>query len=630
MNQNNHSLLEKLRYKFENTLSAGASAMIAWLAIATLFIIIVAAIVLSLTQLVPEWSFAENLWQSFMRTVDPGTMAGDEGWWFRILSLLVTIGGIFILAILIGILTSGIEEKLDELRKGRSKVLEQNHTLILGWSSKIYAIVNELILANENQHKPKVVILADADKVEMEDDLKNKIADFKNTQVIVRSGSPLEATDIAVVSPNAARSIIVLSPDEDNNPDTKVIKTVLALTNSKNRKNTPYHIVAEIKDKDNMEAAHLVGGKEAVYVLSADLISRVTAQTCRQSGLSLVYTEMLGFDGSEIYFTAEKSLVGKSFKHACYAYETTSVIGVLTDKNDILINPNANYIIEPTDQLIAISEDDDTLILSGKTNITINEKAINITQDEALTQEKTLILGWNEKGYQILEELDNYVGQNSETLIIAELDITQQINQLNAVTTNQNIRFIKGNTTSRATLQQAKPASFKNIVVLSYIDERDVQESDANTLITLLHLRNFSEEAGKPFSIVSEMLDIRNRELAEVAKADDYIVSDNLISLMLTQMSEDKNLKQVYDVLFEADGSEIYLKPAEKYLTLKTEVDFYTVLEAAFKRQEVAIGYRKNKDAWNPENNYGVMFNPDKSQTVTFEPGDTIIVLAED
>jgi hypothetical protein len=35
------------------------------------------------------------------------------------------------------------------------------------------------------------------------------------------------------------------------------------------------------------------------------------------------------------------------------------------------------------------------------------------------------------------------------------------------------------------------------------------------------------------FSIVSEMLDLRNRELMESAKVDDFIVSDHLVSLML-------------------------------------------------------------------------------------------------
>ena len=38
--------------------------------------------------------------------------------------------------------------QLDELRKGRSKVLEKDHTLILGWNSKVFPIVSEICIAN--------------------------------------------------------------------------------------------------------------------------------------------------------------------------------------------------------------------------------------------------------------------------------------------------------------------------------------------------------------------------------------------------------------------------------------------------------------------------------------------------
>ena len=88
-----------------------------------------------------------------------------------------------------------------------------------------------------------------------------------------------------------------------------------------------------------------------------------------------------------------------------------------------------------------------------------------------------------------------------------------------------------------------------------------------------------SDKAGKDFSVVSEMLDIRNRDLAIVAKADDFIVGDNLISLMLSQLSENKDLKKVYDILFEAEGSEIYLKPINGYLKTGESVNFYNILE---------------------------------------------------
>ncbi|MBI5829315.1 MAG: hypothetical protein HZB20_07185, partial [Chloroflexi bacterium] len=47
-----------------------------------------------------------------------------------------------IISALIGIINNGIEDKLDELRKGRSNVIESGHTVILGWSPQVFSIIS--------------------------------------------------------------------------------------------------------------------------------------------------------------------------------------------------------------------------------------------------------------------------------------------------------------------------------------------------------------------------------------------------------------------------------------------------------------------------------------------------------
>ena len=544
------TLKEKFRYYFENTMSSGPSGVIKWLAIVSLAIVLLLGLVILIFGIKESGDaesplgFFEGAWQSLMATLDSGTMGGDpaDAWPFRIVRFIATLVGIFVISILIGSISSGIDEKIDELKKGKSKVLETNHTLILGWSEKVFSIIKEIIEANSNQKNPSIVILADRDKVEMDDEIREKIEDFKNTKIICRSGSPLESSAINVVNPNAARSIIVLA-NEEANADTYVIKSVLALTNGKNRKKEAYHIVAEVKDPKNMEAAELVGNNETVFVLSSNLISKITAQTCRQSGLSVVYTELLQFDGDEIYFNEEKSLAGKTYKDALFAYNTSSIIGLFTSDKNVLINPPMDTVINNGDQVIAISEDDDTVKISGMSSWNIKHDVFNNFEKDDVKTEHSLILGWNNRGTSIIEELDNYVAKGSEVLILAdsEIDIEASLTDLKANVKN-------------------------HIILLSYKDGMDVQESDAITLICLLHLRAISEKVNKDFSIVSEMLDIRNRDLGVVAKADDFIVGDNLISLMLSQLSENKDLKKVYDILFDADGSEIYLKPVSRYV----------------------------------------------------------------
>ena len=102
--------------------------------------------------------------------------------------------------------------------------------MILGWSDSIFTIVRELTVANESRRKPVIVVLADRDKVEMEEDLRAKVTDFRGTRVICRSGSPMDLDDLALSSHASARSVILLAPEGSEDPDSEVIKTLLALT----------------------------------------------------------------------------------------------------------------------------------------------------------------------------------------------------------------------------------------------------------------------------------------------------------------------------------------------------------------------------------------------------------------
>lgn len=632
---NNIHWRDRLRYRFENTLARGTVAIIGWLALVSLIIVLLAAIALVVFGLgtdpddpASRYGFFEGAWQSMMHALDAGTLAGDSGWALRGLMLLVTIGGIFIVSSLIGTITAGLDSKLTELRKGRSRVIEHDFTLILGWSSKVYSLIGELIVANENQKAPRIVILADRDKVEMDDDIRAKFSSTKNTRVICRSGDPLDLDDLAVVSPNNARSVVILAPEGDN-PDIHVIKSVLALTNNPNRRKEPFHIVAEIRDEKNLEAAELVGNGEAIYVRGEELIARVTAQTCRQSGLSVVYTELLNFDGAEIYIKPEPNLAGKPFRHAIAAYKDSTVIGLMRSDGEVLINPPMVLLCRPSDSIIAISDDDDTLVLDQHQPPAPDMAAIAHGTPRAAKPERTLLLGWNAKAESIIRELDNYVAPGSELIVMCDRDVRDTLLALSKSMQRQRLRFARGDTSNRARLDALNVPSYDHIILLSYND-LPVQEADAQTLITLLHLRNIAEQHNVDLNIVSEMMDLRNRALAQVAKADDFIVSDNLVSLMLSQLAENRVLDKVLRVLFSADGSEIYIRPISDYIEVDRPVNFYTVLEAAARRGETAIGYRKMQYSDDAERGYGVKLNPRKDEIVKFAANDMIVVLAED
>lgn len=627
-------LRERWNYWFDNFMSRGTIALIGGLGVVSLLIILFfgALVTLGGTWLGPEGSteampITESTWYSLMRTLDAGTMGGDQGWGFRWTMLGVTLCGIFIISILIGIVTAGVEGKIEDMRKGRSRVLESNHTVILGWSPQIFTIIPEIIAANENQKSGVIAILADQDKVEMEEAVRDRVGKTGKTKVICRSGQPIDPTDLEIISPHTARSVIILPPEEGD-ADSYVIKTALALTNNPKRRPEPYHIVTQVNSVRNLNVVKMVGARDEINaVLSGDLIARVTAQTSRQSGLSIVYTELLNFGGDEIYFKEEPTLSGKVFGDAILAYEDSCVMGIMQD-GVIKLNPPMDTRIAPGDQLIVIAADDDKIVLSGLTQYPIQSDQLRTTSARAAAQpEKGLLLGWNESAATIVRELDNYVAKGSTITVVADESFEAAVLEVEELE-NQKLIFRPGDTTDRELLNELNVAEYDHVIALADVN-LDPQEADARTLITLLHLRDISEKDSTPFSIVSEMLDLRNRELAEVARVDDFIVSDHLISLMLSQLSENGKLYDVFTDLFDPEGSEIYLKPVTDYVATGQPVNFYTVIEAARRRGEVAIGYRIVSEMRDPEKAYGVRTNPKKSQEITFTAEDKIIVLAE-
>lgn len=631
-----HSLRQRLRYHFENTLASGTGAVIAWLAVLSLLIVIVAAGLISVFQIPSSpdtqesWGFWEGLWNSLMRTLDAGNMADDAGWMLRMVTLFVTIGGIFIVATLIGSIGAGFENAIEQLRKGKSVVIESGHTIILGWGPKVFRIVAELVVANANQKRPRIVIMADRDKVEMEDELRQKLPDTRNTRIICRTGSPIDMDDLRLVSMNEAKSIIILSPEDSDYPDTWTIKSILAITNNPERRKEPFHIVAELRDTRNLEAAELVGGDELRVVPAPEIISKLTAQTCRQSGLSVLYSELLDFDGSEIYMAEERSLVGKTYRHIVSAYDESTVIGIRKADGRTLVNPAMDHVLLEGDKVIAITLDDDTMLPSKSPAPSPDESLIVGYARPEARPESTLIMGWNEKGPSIIREIDNYVAPGSTLLVVSDIELPpSDRGELDTLLRNTRLEWRQADITARRVIEETEPDRFDHIILLCDPD-MPVQEADARILIALLHLRNYAERTGRDLNIVSEMRDVRNRSLAEVARADDFIVSDDMVALLIAQISENRDLWAVFDSLFSDYGSEVYIRPVGQYVETGVEMDFHTVIEAAARKGETAIGYRILRHSQNPAQAYGIVANPVKSKRISFSPEDRIIVLAED
>ena len=354
---------------------------------------------------------------------------------------------------------------------------------------------------------------------------------------------------------------------------------------------------------------------------------------------------------SRIYI---QGLSERRFADAREIYQQAQVKGVRFINGRTQIHPPMNTRLEKCDEIIAISEDDDTVKRSSKTQAEIDElidrRLIIPTnhRQPVRKSEKTLVLGWNHRAPEIIRQLDEYVAPGSIVSVFAHIPDESLVNSLPLKNITPNCKC--GDRTDSDHLNKMKIISYDHVIVLS-ADNQSIQQADSRTLHTLLHLRHIAAQSEHSpfilsevrdssnkelvdhmFSIVTEIRDGSNRQLAEVTHADDFIVSDKLVSLMLAQVSEERRLLDVFTELYRSRGSEVYLKPITDYIRIeeKTETNFHTIVKAARQHGEVAIGYRLGAYMFSIDNNYGVFLNPNKSERVTFTEKDKVIVMALD
>ncbi|MDP8955671.1 MAG: potassium transporter TrkA [Actinomycetota bacterium] len=615
----------RLRYRFDNLVASGTRPLIVGLAVATVALILVAATVQAILRINVDGlqvGFLEALWLSLLRTLDPGTMADDVGWPFRVISLIVTLGGVLIVSSLIGLLANGINQRVMELGRGRTLVAETGHTLILGWSPAVFTILSELVLANRNLRRASVVVLAPFDKSEMDQELKTRIRDRGPTDIVVRTGSPYEAADLSIVNPTAAKSIVVVRPDNEDG-DAFVVKTVLALISS-NLLRPGASCVAEMRDQSMAESLRQVVPDSVDVVQSQGIMARITAQVCRQPGLGKAYQDLLDFGGDEIYFRREPSLRGMTFGDALLCFDDSSVIGLRRRDGTVVLNPPMETVIAQEDEIIAVAEDDDRIRFTGRASF-----EPQVTADSAHSSEREpehfLILGWNELAPRIIRELDHYVSSGSEVVVVPNGSAPAD-NGVSGGLRNIKVEWRSASIdadTLDGDLAGDRPLD--HVLLLSDRRRGSEATADARALMTLLQIRQWIHRSGHDINVVLELLDERDVALVPPSPAEEFIVSEQFTSLLMAQLSENAEVGHVFADLLDEAGSELYLKPANLYAPPQ-EVAYGNVVAAARARGEVALGYRSGSAG---DGHRGVVLNPPKSSRIRLASHDSVLVLAE-
>ena len=626
---NKVNFLKRLRYNFDNSLSKpGAFVGYVFIAIIILAFVMTAvqgaiAAVAALNEPLDPATYFFVFWESFTKILGIGSTAA---WGAQIINTIYWAIGIAISGAVIGFISAQIIRAVTKLQEGKSAVIESGHTLILGWSNRVFPILSELAIANENVRKPRVVIFASATRALMEAEIRSRVPNLGKLRVITRTGDSTNPEDLKRANVSSAKSIIILDADETG--DATIVSTVLAVKSV--NANPKTRIIAELDDEHTAEAITSATNGQVIAVRSQNVIARVTAQASRQPGLAAVTLDLLDFAGDEIYITAIPELVGKTYADALLAFNQASVIGLVDANGVSQINPSSTTKILAGTKVIAIAQDDDKIVYTGIREDLKNKKVSTAAFKKA--PEHLLFIGWSSMGRAVVRELAQFLPKGSTVHIVAESRHVA-LEELKGLKFGTNIKVTHASVSGDIDelIEAASAKRYNEIVILGYREAISVAEADSQTMLTMLQMNQIFEATNnrvEPTRLVAEILDSRKAELARVAAVDDMVVSDNLAALLIAQVSENPDLAKVFDDLFDADSASLSVKPIDTYTKVGNPIEYAELVAIGRAHGESVIGYRTLEGSKNQASS-GVKLNPIKSMMFTPAKGDGLIVVGD-
>ena len=642
-----YSLRKRLQFRFDCIMSKGVMSKIGLLLIVTLLFVFVmgilsAIIIGDISGMLPWTS-----WKTLMYTLDPGNLDGAEGTHLYIAMMLVaTLYGLFFTAVLIGLINDAISQKMDSLARGKGNVIAEGHTVILGFNESTFVILYELIEANSNQkEKQAVVIMDDVDPVEMREQVNAFAKQYKhsrNTRIFCRNGSIYDKDDLEKCALISSRAIII---NTQNDFDTT--KAILACTSILNEhpEESDSYTVAVVYDAKNEDAAQIAGcdGRENDRLVMLPLqktLARIAVHTSRQPGISKVFTEVFSYDDNEFYILDNDPSIdrfyGKTVQQINMMLKAAIAIGVFKSDGGVVIDSPDKVVFDKGDKLILLQDDDDELAVEENEFIPSTYDGFKVKPYEKCT---CLVIGARAITNDVLveqpsyfspgslvvladskENIDLYLSDDMKT-VFEQAGISFVIEQVENIHTKKNIDMI-----------MSKYMPEYVLLLSSSEDSEKIEDEDENIIKVLLYLREFQRVTGHKTYVTSQLNSVKNQKLANVTGTDDFIISRHIAALLMTQIAQTRELRQLFDELLQSDGFEFYIEKASGYVPTGVEIDIYSAITAACRQQRILVGIRQMKD--------GVFEEPDlnplkydsdgKLRKYVFSEDDYFIVLAEE
>ncbi len=649
--QNQVSWQKRLQYKFDNFMSKGGFSI--FLALLSAFF--AAFVVTTMARYIAEWYFPNKVenywdlpWEIFVQLIGLRDTGDDANFAAKFVGVVTIFIGLVLFSSLVAFITQQFESKLQALRKGKSPVVEENHTLILGFNDRVIDIINELVVANESVADAVVVILCQQDKEEMDDFLRNKLGVLKTTRLVTRNGSTTNLSDLNKVAIKFAKSIIILNDAKTSDSeqfktlsDARVVKAILATVADLGEENLPPIIVELHSEQYRRLAENIVPG--AVTTLNeADILARILVQTSRSVGLASVYLNLVGFEGNEFYFYhPNSSWQNITFGELPFHFSNGMPIGVRHADSTLTLKASNDYKLSDDDEVIILAEDDSTIKFNPQPVVQAKEFSFaGHWQTLERKTERYLIIGWNSKAPIALREYAKYLIAGSQLNLVVQ-DLTEEVqaefDKIAKAYPHIKMDAMSVNLDSIEQLVTLKLYEFNSISILAGMGE-NAEEIDAKTLTILLELRqvfrDYTAATGNKVTtdLIAEIIDSEETDLVIKAGVKDFLLTNQFVSKILAQVSQEPDVMPIYRDLFSVEGSELYIKPISLYFPNKqiSKLTFADCVLAAQNRNELCIGVKTSAQAQDRDKNFGIDLVPSLGKQLNLTLDDALITLAED
>ena len=484
--------------------------------------------------------------------------------------LVIAIEMILFSGAIIATLTAAVKGFIDKKSAAKGKIILDNHFVILNWNSKVPDMIYNLLC---KKYKGSVLILSNKDKEYITTEIESVISatsenkEKNKINLIIKEGNPLLHGSLEDISIDKASNIVIMSRedmtvgDDENitNYDLYSLKIMLALGNF--NINPKCNIVVETdanstkqKIENLSKTVKTLQNKSIIPVSFNRKIGQIIAQTVISPELATIYLKLLSFEGSEFYS----------------------------------INP------EPIDKFLEKHNNAIPIVQYNKLFV-LAEDELDIQKTRAKKIDKPRILKTKET--QEIEDFTVFViGENKKTK-----HIIQNLN-LASISIGSHFKVFDYHKyeTSKLIEDIKNTKGIKKVLVIS--DDTVSSDSyDANVFVTLIALQNAFPDR-ESLSYITELLDSRNLHSVKDFNIKNAIISNRMMSLLLTQLALNADSKSFYEGLLTIDtedGGNYFDIKVEKVknmldsnqdLTFKNSGELIHSFYESFKHEYMLIG----------------------------------------